>query len=1031
MPTIFEKIRAEKKSEVHLPASNTIFSRMREKVTPETVDPQKKTVTTQTETPTQKTEPKDSSVEKTVFSAMRRVSAEAEAESSPKTVFEAMRAKSDDVYASRSYKETDNVVRKFSLKYRNKTVEVLSKMAKGLAKVPGFVPTLNLLQQSTELYGKDKAIKNTSLMEFLTTPTGKALTGLAIKTTPFYVFEKLNVPEKFPIPENTKYSPQIRKLIELSGGNMEDVQDRLATALGIETLVGLGFGKVVDVVRGVSGKGAPKAINNLLELSEDSLDILRKETAAVERATDRVRAKAAHKLATKEIKSAPARIISKDLSPEEIAEAISLNDTVINGTKYSVNGKGIHPYKLANYDEAVADTIKNTYIRKLTKAPKNIRAVLPQPGNWRYNANDWDTKGIMLWTASPVQYAPNVDRVIGVMEQSMVRYTNRLWSKLKPFEKLEGTEKGRLAAIVADGLPEAKEILASGRLGDDGLKAVRAAREIAEEMANAEGIPREKRISGYLHHVVEDYKERDFPMPSELKTFVKEWEPYKKKRRGAPKYVLDIVKATRIRLDYSARAVHTKAYKQKIWEAVKELGDLNPESGDMARCAVDNYFGTLNKATPSSVRRASQALKSAWVRGTLFWNFRTPIRNLTQTLTLGVQEVGLAAIKDGTMQMSHILRNTRRGKALKKFMDNTGLFVSKSKNELLRSDPGAMRKVLEKVVGKKVARTAFEDGANWQQMSEEINKSIVYLGRYRQVSKKIKRVKVLGEGKLPKTEQWLKLRGINPLGAISVECHAAARRAALKTQFDYTRWGQTLLTRNPILSPYLVYTTWPLKANEYVLRNAKNTLKYLAKNPKLALQMPETQSTMRWGMQMLFSKAFMATTGVSLFALTGIHGVSGSPLLDTMGKTLDAIESLTTLGPRAAENALRMTATLTGFPLTAPIWRIKELLRVTKDNEGVSGDWEIKSKYSGRVLYKENPMVFFFTTLTGIGNAQTAEEYHKRKAELKFHSRMLKNVGKRLDEKTGILPPSTLKSIRGWSKKRQKSLTKEQKRARN
>jgi len=883
-----------------------------------------------------------------------------------------------------------SVTRGFALATRKKVAVFAGQMVEYIP--PATRQSLgNFFKGSFDEFDPNVSDKQLAVSTFLTTPTGEYLARLGASLDPLYLTEKLGIPDKFNMPDELKLTPGARAIIKTSGGDMDDVNDRVGLALGIDFLTGLGFDNLLFPIK--DSKTASKVVNSVLSMQDD---VRERYFDDLLKLADDGKLKP-NSLNTIETTMEPKQLSffgEKAVDPALSSNTIGDGYNVIDGMLVKMNPDGTSTaIKKATTKEVVNALLKNTMERerfienfeKFIDKPENA----PVAGRWGTSdlRNPNESGNILTAMRTPVYYAPKVDEVVGDMKALDSSLFEDYWGQLKQVEKLEGKEVSRLMFEVADGSPEAAASLEIIKDNPMAMRALKNWEKVADNIAEALNIPVENRKTQYMHHWFKDVQHKDYPTPEELKLWIKKQEGPLKKRKGVRGYETDFVSVTRKYVRWATGKISTDKYKKSIFEEVGNLKLLDKDKGRMAELAVYNYFGELSKAGGFPAwTNAGRNLKSTFVQGTLGFNMRAAWRNLSQTWTLGTQETSIPAVINGHKMVLQSMLGTKQGKVYGEIMRRSGLLTSTSE-DLLEKSMGLWGGAFSKVFGKKKGADLIRAATSFQQASETFNKSVINLGRRAQLESKFKLVKS-APGKFRKVEQWLMDRGADLAENTETNVRRMSRQSTIKTQFDYSNWGQNLLTMNPLTSPFMVYMTWPIRGNEYLMHNARSTAKNLykaIKNPKLLpamLSLPETQATMMFGVQHSLNAAIKTTTGLSLGAIIGapLYSISTSPILKSAEQVWNTANKVYKGDITAMRNLTRSAGAMSGFIFNSPAWMIADLIRVTRENMGRPGDkWSVTNPITKQHMYWVNPVSFFLDSLNSGVNTVPKEEYYKER----------------------------------------------------
>ncbi len=851
---------------------------------------------------------------------------------------------------------------------------------------------LAFLSKAVNEYGQDKKIKQLEFTKLLATPAGQYYAEMGARLHADYFMQKAGIPETFELDPAIKYAPHVLALAEASGADATKMKDRFGMAIFLDWLGFKGYGalknalihvnKPSEVLKQVAG-GLKDQVKNLSNLDDEALAIANKELV---RAT------------TESGMTNPVGVIKtgenilKDVTYETTTSFPQ--DAVIAGVKYRVVG-GNKPYeviKVAGINDKIEQVAKTAKIanepESIIKEGEKLSDLLPETGQ-KDNVQDFFKNGIFALLRSPQYYAPKVYELIGDMERRVADIAGRYAKKIEPFAKLEGSETARLVGMVADGHPEAANILASGKLGNEGLKLLDAWRNTARGLADELGLPEAKRVFNYLTHIWDDMKSKDFSVDKELQLWIQENGNFLKKRTGLEGYNLDIIKVAKKYINWAAKNIGTKEFKSGLFDAVEELGQINEIRGRMAEYYLHNYFGTLNSALKinKTVSAISSAVKTNFAQATLGFNVVTPLTNLTQPLIFGTSRIGYKAIYDGYRLAAKAFSGN---KYWKQILEDGAILENKSFREI-NEGFSPWRKLLgDKIVDASMAP---------MQGSENLNKATTYLGAWNSAYTKIKTF-LTAPDKYKRLGKWLEARGVKLDGDLVEESHRYARRETMNTQLDYSRAGQNFIAANPITSSFYMYMTFPIKAGEMVLHNAKGAATLLAKavvNPKLlpeVLRSPEVSTSLRLATNIALLNGAAAYAGVSLSNLAGIKNFipNIAPIANVALTAWNGAAALLEKDPVAGNKLVRNLMVLSGFPLASPLWKVKTFLETAALNKDrKDGNWTIINPRSGQERYSVPVWEFvrdMFTPLKSV----TSEEYFKDLRESLKDRRMLKNL---------------------------------------
>lgn len=866
---------------------------------------------------------------------------------------------------------------------------------------------LSFLNKAVNEYGQDRELKQLTFTKLLATPAGQYYAEMGSRLHADYFLQKAGVPETFNIDPSIKYAPHILKLAEVSGADITKMKDRLSLAIFLDYLGVKGYGmlknavlhvnKPSEAIKQVVG-GLQEKAGSLAKLDDEALQITNKELARVMTQPTKSAPTVVNEWQTveKATTASEAGFFSEgQISASVRPSTVFPQDVVIAGVKYRTVGgqKPFETIKLASITDKVEQVGKTAKIAnnpsEIIKGGETLKDILPEVGQ-KQNVGDFFKNGLFAIIRSPQYYASELYETIGNMERAEAKIVNTYASKFAPFLKLEGSELAKTVGMVADGHPEAANILASGKLGNEGLKLLEVWRSVSEDIANKLGLPQSKRVLNYLTHMWDDLKNKDFATDEQLQLWIKENGNFLKDRKGMPGYNLDILKVAKKYISWAAKHIATKEFKTSLFEKVDNLKAINKTRGDMAEYYLHNYFGTLNKALGinKTIANISGAIKTNFAQGTLGFNIATALTNLTQPLIFGASRIGYKAVFNGYKLAA---RAFSENQYWKKILEDGAILSNQGFREMNEGFS-----VWRKLLGNKIVDASMA----FMQASENLNKATVYLGSWDSAYTKIKTF-LSNPQKYGRLGKWLEARGVR-LGEDAVEeSHKFARRETMNTQLDYTRAGQNFIAANPTTSAFYMYMTFPIKAGEMVLHNTKNAAVILGKaivNPKLiptALQSPEVFTSLRLAANIALLNGAAIYSGVSLSRLAGVENFipNVAPLMNVALTAWNAAKNFSEKDPVAGEKLIKNLMILSGLPATNPIWKVKALLETaTYNKDRKDGNWTIVNPKNGNERYTVPIWEFVRDMFTPIKSA-TSEQYFKDLKESLKDRRIMRNLG--------------------------------------
>jgi hypothetical protein len=848
-------------------------------------------------------------------------------------------------------------------------------------------------------------------VKFLTTPIGSYYAQAGAKLNSDTVMEWAGVPETLPLDPRLKYPPQVLTLINATGADVNKMKDRIALSMFIDTLAANGFNKVANVFNKLTGGEATRFGKKLANMSDEALTALESEM----RLTSEV-----PKIPIQSSESIPR------MSPKKAAEQLAANpdlmgayvdDTILAGKKVSLQRNGsTEIIKDATSQDKFNQLLKDSL---MTNDPDEVWEsflkqhgatddLLPPIGKPDLPKKELTRTGIWTAVRSPQYYCPSVwEKVMD--HQATKAALNYDYAKYyTPFTKLRGKPEDKIIGMVLDGHPESAQLMT--KLSEDGIKFVDEFRKMTTKIADQIGIPLEKRITNYFHHWWRDIstKKEALEVPEQLRLWANINKNPLKKRVGYVGYEMSAVDTAEKYATWASQYIATKLHRTEIFNMVKVYKELDPNgAGKMAEMYALNFFGELEKVNaPKAVKGFLSEVKRRFVQATLGYNFTAAIRNVTEPFIFGAQEIGYNALRKGIAQFSKMKLGSAEAKEIERILQSSGVLENRSKLEFMKEGGAAWREIIRKKVetskvlnAAKVTVDKIVDHAfDFMDKTETFNKGIVYLGARQDILEKLNVIKQAGKGKFPSTEKWLQNRGINPFAEdIEYEAHKYARLATVKTIKDHSRAGQNLIAMNPIASIGYTYASFPVKSSEYVLHNAKATIKYMMKSPIGALAMPETRATLRLAGQLAVGVGVAHATGVTLWNVLGIGNFvpSPAPILQVGIRLSKYGIALTNEDPIAGQQFTRSLLTLLGLPVNAPLWKVVNLFKTVDENmknKSKSGDWVIRNPRTNRPMYEVDPGVYLMSWLTGITKSESEEEYYNSLRDKQNLSKKQKNI---------------------------------------
>lgn len=838
------------------------------------------------------------------------------------------------------------------------------------------------------------------LLNFMLQPMGQHLIENAINISSDSLMERVGIGEQFNLDPTVKYPPHVLKLVELAGGDINKMQDRLAMGMFLDGLACKGFNRLKLALEGKSGQVIGGNLLRLSRMTDDTLD-----------ATNRLIIKASGEVddvtrTTEKIADAifDTRAVGKvpDATLSTKSALMSSNDQIIggiimnNGTNSAAKVIKQGATRINKLNKLVANSKILNNPDKIIKPGETLKDILPTPGNKDIT---YLNRGGFAWFRSPQNYAPNVYEKILLLEQRQAQIKTGFDELLKPILKLEGTRQAKFVGAIVDNQPVAKEILDKGLLNDDGINALCAWKKISKSAADLRQLPEEKRISSYLTRIWDNARDSSIPASKDIKLIVSSKSKFEKLRTGGTGYNLDIAKAARAYVYDTAKIVAKRDFHGSILAAVNDIKKIDRTRGNIADIYRLNYFGETKKAYPHIAHTVSRKIKGSFASSTIGWNLGTGMLNLTQGPIFGASKIGYAAYARGVKMFG--IMESKGGLKFKKLLRESGIFEGGTIEEL-RTTHSFWEKGLEKLPGGKfIVKNQFK----FMDWSEKINKGTIYLGAYDDIIRKMQFVASKTTKKSNRTRDFLKRLGIDPTGDVAEEAHKYARKAVADTQIDMGRAGQNMIANNPYLSVGWMYMSFPFKMAEYVLKTSATGLKHLGKavisrQPEIALNSPELRSTMRLGINFLVLKQIENMSGVSLRRITGIDNLIPTlgPVVQVAYKGWEAVEALSVKDGPAAEKITRTILTLSGLPINSPAWKLRSIFKAAIDNKGVVGDWTIYNKRTGKPMYKVDPIQYMFGETLGFVEPKIEEEYHNLIQEQIKNYKTIRNLSNQISK---------------------------------